>query len=41
MRLALKHLDPLARGSARLVFEHPGKPDLLVKVLRPKLLETR
>lgn len=41
MRLALKHLDPLARGSARLVFEHPGKPDLLVKVLRPKLLESR
>jgi hypothetical protein len=39
--LALQHLDPVARGSARLVFEHPQRPDLLVKVMRPKHLEAR
>ena len=39
--LELKHLEPIAKGSARLVFGHPERPDLLVKVLRPKLLESR
>jgi hypothetical protein len=39
--LALQHLDPIARGSSRLVYEHPQRPDLLVKVMRPKHLEAR
>lgn len=37
--LALQHLQPLAKGTVRLVFEHPETPDLLVKVIRPDVLE--
>lgn len=39
--LALKHLQPLAKGNVRLVFEHPDDPALLVKVMRPDLVESR
>ncbi len=39
--LALKHLQPLAKGNVRLVFEHPETPDLLVKVMRPDLVAAR
>lgn len=41
MQLELKHLQPLAKGNARLVFEHPGDPALLVKVMRPDLVAAR
>ena len=39
--LALKNLEPLARGRERLVFEHPDTPQLLVKVMRPDLADAR
>ena len=39
--LALKHLQPLARGNVRLVYEHPDDPALLVKVMRPDLVASR
>jgi hypothetical protein len=39
--LALRHLPPLAKGSVRWVFEHPETPALLVKVMRPDLVEAR
>jgi hypothetical protein len=39
--LVLKHLQPLAKGNVRLVFEHPETPDLLVKVMRPDLVAAR
>jgi hypothetical protein len=39
--LALRHLQPLAKGNVRFVFEHPENPNLLVKVMRPDLVEAR
>ena len=39
--LALKHLQPIAKGNVRFVFEHPDTPDLLIKVMRPDLVEAR
>jgi hypothetical protein len=39
--LHLKHLQPLAKGNVRLVFEHPSNPALLVKVMRPDHVESR
>jgi len=39
--LPLKNATPLSKGSVRLVFGHPGSPDLLVKVVRPDLVERR
>ena len=39
--LELKQLKPLAAGSTRLVFQHPSKPDLLVKVVRPERVGKR
>jgi hypothetical protein len=41
VQLALKHLQPLAKGNVRLVFGHPNDPAMLVKVMRPDLLESR
>ena len=41
MHLELKHLQPLAKGNARLVYEHPQSPRLLIKVMRPDLVERR
>lgn len=40
-RLMLKDQTPIATGGVRLVFEHPLDPDLLVKVMRPEVVETR
>jgi hypothetical protein len=37
--LALRGLQPIAVGSTRLVFEHPGSPEKLVKVMSPAKLE--
>jgi hypothetical protein len=39
--LKLKDLKPLAQGSARFVFEHPIDQDLIVKVIRPEVIEDR
>ncbi len=41
MHLELKHLQPLAKGNARLVYEHPGDRALLVKVMRSDLVTAR
>ena len=41
MQLELKQLQPLAKGNARLVYEHPGDPAMLVKVMRPDLVAAR
>jgi hypothetical protein len=41
VHLELKHLQPLAKGNARLVYEHPQSPRLLIKVMRPDLVERR
>ncbi len=39
--LQLKNLEPLTHGRSRLVFEHPDDPDLLVKVIRPEVVDDR
>jgi hypothetical protein len=39
--LQLKNRESLAKGNVRLVFEHPESPDLLVKVMRPDLVDQR
>ncbi len=39
--LRLQDREPLAKGRARLVFEHPEDPALLVKVIRPEVIEAR
>ena len=39
--LNLKNQKPLAQGASRLVFEHPDDPDLIVKVIRPDVVEDR
>lgn len=39
--LNLKDREPLTHGRSRLVFEHPDDPDLLVKVIRPEVVEDR
>ena len=39
--LQLKNRNPLTHGRSRLVFEHPHDPDLLVKVIRPEVVEDR
>ena len=39
--LALKDRQPIAKGRMRLVFGHPADPDLLVKVIRPDVIEAR
>ena len=39
--LKLKNRNPLTHGRSRLVFEHPHDPDLLVKVIRPEVVEDR
>lgn len=33
--LDLKGLTPLAKGNVRLVFAYPGRPEMVVKVMRP------
>jgi hypothetical protein len=39
--LKLKNRTPLTQGASRLVFEHPDDPDLLVKVIRPEVVDDR
>lgn len=39
--LILKEREPLTQGRSRLIFEHPDDPDLLVKVIRPEVVEGR
>jgi hypothetical protein len=39
--LQLQDREPLAKGRARLVFEHPDDPSLLIKVIRPEVIEER
>jgi hypothetical protein len=39
--LPLKSGIPLAKGATRLIFQHPESPDLLVKVMRPDVVERR
>ncbi|MET0261930.1 MAG: YrbL family protein [Rariglobus sp.] len=39
--LKLSHLKPLAQGRMRLVFEHPDDRSLLIKVIRPDVIERR
>ncbi len=37
----LSHLQPIANGAQRKVFQHPDHPELLIKVLRREFLEPR
>ena len=37
----LKDREPLAIGGMRLVFRHPADPALLIKVIRPEVIEKR
>lgn len=39
--IALKDQQPIAKGRMRLVFEHPSEPGLLVKVIRPDVIDAR
>lgn len=39
--LTLKDRSPLNMGRSRLVFEHPDDPSLIVKVVRPDVIEDR
>ena len=39
--LRLKEREPLAKGNVRLVFAHPERSDVVVKVMRPELVERR
>lgn len=39
--LQLNDRKPLTQGRSRFVFEHPADPDLLVKVIRPEVVEDR
>ena len=39
--LKLSHLKPLAQGRMRLVFEHPEDHAMLIKVIRPDVIEKR
>ncbi len=36
--IELQQTIPLARGASRLVYAHPGGPELLIKVMRPEVL---
>jgi hypothetical protein len=40
-RIELAHLEPVATGGVRRIFEHPHDPDLLIKVASPAWLERR
>jgi hypothetical protein len=39
--LKLEGLEPVAKGRMRLVFRHPRDRELLVKVIRPEVIEQR
>lgn len=39
--LSLKDRTPLAKGGLRFVFEHPGNPALLIKVMKPDAVAAR
>lgn len=39
--LQLKNIPPLTQGGMRLVFRHPEDPRLLIKVIRPDVIERR
>ncbi|HSP43046.1 MAG TPA: YrbL family protein [Luteolibacter sp.] len=39
--LRLDGIEPVARGRMRLVFRHPHDPSLLVKVIRPDVIDQR
>jgi hypothetical protein len=40
-RITLADRQPLASGSTRAVYVHPGDADLLIKVMRPDIIEKR
>lgn len=37
----IKSLEPIAAGKFRLVYEHPDDRNLLIKVIRPEMIEKR
>lgn len=37
----LKDTQPIAQGRMRLVYDYPGDPDLLIKVIRPDAIDSR
>jgi hypothetical protein len=37
-KLGLLHLKPVATGSTRIIYAHPDDPDLLIKIMHPKVL---
>jgi hypothetical protein len=39
--LKLAGTEPIAQGNKRLVFQHPHDPDLVVKVMRPEVVQAR
>lgn len=39
--ILLAHATPIANGRMRLVFRHPEDPTLLIKVIRPDIIEKR
>jgi hypothetical protein len=39
--LRLGEIEPIARGRMRLVFRHPHDPTLLIKVIRPDVIDQR
>ena len=39
--LKLKHATRLTQGRSRIVFRHPEDPDLIVKVVRPEVVDDR
>jgi hypothetical protein len=39
--LKLKDVAPINKGNSRLVFVHPDDPSLIVKVVRPDVIESR
>lgn len=39
--IQLKDTEPIAGGSLRLVFAHPDDPGLLIKVIRPDMIDKR
>lgn len=39
--IKLKELEPIARGRMRLVYEYPGDPSFLIKVIRPEVINER
>lgn len=40
-KITLTTQEPIARGRMRLVYEYPGDPDRLIKVIRPEVIDQR